>query len=82
MVTNTNALNTAIRKSKLTKTHIAATLKISREALRQKSSNITEFKGSEIEKISDMLELSMSDKNAIFFARKVDTSPTTPETKK
>ena len=51
------------------KTHreIAASLNLSEQALYNKVNGQTEFKNSEIKKLSEILDLSMRDVNTIFF---------------
>lgn len=68
-MTDTKALRTAIKASGLTYKAIAQALGIAAYTLQMKIDNATEFKVSEVEKISQMLGFTMEQKDAIFFAR-------------
>lgn len=61
-----------IDTSGLTKTAIAEGLGLTRQGLYNKLDGKTEFTGSELKRISAMLNLSEQDKNAIFSADYVD----------
>lgn len=71
-MTNTKLLNKVIDESGYKRTFIANCLGISTFSLSKKINNITEFKASEIEKLSKLLELTPQQKEAIFFANSVD----------
>ncbi|MBO4579822.1 MAG: toxin-antitoxin system, antitoxin component, Xre family protein [Clostridiales bacterium] len=55
---------------------IAEKMEISREGLYKKLSGDAEFKASEIEKITDALRLSKSERDSIFFAKEVERNST------
>lgn len=72
-MTNTEMLRDAIKKSGLKLEFIAEKLGITRFSLSKKIENVTEFKTSEVQKMCDVLQITdPQDKEAIFFARKVD----------
>ena len=71
-MTNTDALEIALIKSKVTKKELAKKLGISLQTLYNKMGNSVEFKASEIFKTSKILNLSDSEKEDIFFAQVVD----------
>ena len=66
-MTNTVELEVAILRSRLTKKDIANELHLSRAGLYNKIRGLYEFKGSEIEKLSEMLSLTQKEKQSIFF---------------
>lgn len=66
-MTNSNLLRQKIQESGRIMKFIAEKMGISRETLYKKIDNITEFKASEIVKITDILELSDQERNDIFF---------------
>lgn len=68
-MTNTMELEIAIKRSKLTKRKIAKEMGLSEMGLYKKINNITEFKASEIVLLSEILAI--SDRDKIFFAKKV-----------
>lgn len=70
-MTDTKLLREAIDKSGMSITFIANEIGISREAFYKKISNITEFKASEIMKLSKILSLSNKSRDGIFFGTKV-----------
>lgn len=70
-MTDTKLLREAIDKSGMSITFISNEIGISREALYKKISNITEFKASEITKLSKILSLSNKSRDGIFFGTKV-----------
>lgn len=72
-MTNTEMLRDAIKKSGLKLEFIAEKLGITRFSLFKKIENVTEFKTSEVQKMCDVLQITdPQDKEAIFFAQKVD----------
>lgn len=72
-MTDTNELRKRIKDSGLKLEYIAAQLGISRFTLSKKIENETEFKTSEVQKMCEVLNIvEPSDKEAIFFAQKVD----------
>lgn len=72
-VTNTEMLRDVIKKSGLKLEFIAEKLGITRFSLSKKIENVTEFKTSEVQKMCDVLQITdPQDKEAIFFAQKVD----------
>lgn len=66
-MTNTVELEVAIRRSCLTKKDVADQLQLSRSGLHNKIRGIYEFKGSEIEKLSELLNLTQKETQSIFF---------------
>lgn len=71
-MTNTEEMNIAILKSKRTKREIAKELGISEMGLYKKINGLTEFKASEISKMKELLNLSVSELNNIFFNIRVE----------
>lgn len=65
---DTIKLEMSITKARITKRELAKQLGISEMSLYNKIHNISEFKASEIRRLSEILELSDSDRQAIFFA--------------
>lgn len=65
---DTIKLEMSITKARITKRELAKQLGISKMSLYNKIHNISEFKASEIRRLSEILELSDSDRQAIFFA--------------
>lgn len=70
---NNSLLYSKINSSKLSKSYIAESLGLTRQGLYNKLSGEREFKGSEIKKISDLLNLSEQEREDIFFADFVDS---------
>ena len=70
-MTDTKLLREAIDKSGMSITFISNEIGISREAFYKKINNITEFKASEITKLSKILSLSNKSRDGIFFGTKV-----------
>lgn len=68
-MTNTDKLMSIVREQGFTKVDIASFLGITRQGLHKKLSNESEFKQSEIEKLSTMLKLSVEQEREIFFAQ-------------
>ena len=71
-MTNTPLLEEYIKKSGYKKSYIIKTLGISRYGFSLKCTNKTEFKSSEIEVLCKLLNIGVSDRMKIFFAKKVD----------
>lgn len=69
---NDELLREKIASCNLSKSFIAESLGLTRQGLYNKLSGIREFKGSEIKKLSLLLELSNSEREAIFFKDFVD----------
>lgn len=63
---NTDALRASMRASGLKNGHIAEKLDISVMSLHRKVNGVTEFKASEIVKLSDMLQLTKAERDKIF----------------
>lgn len=63
---NTDALRASMRASGLKNGHIAENLDISVMSLHRKVNGVTEFKASEIVKLSDMLQLTKAERDKIF----------------
>ena len=61
-----------IDASNLSKSYLAEALGLTRQGFNNKMSGEREFKGSEIKKLSKLLNLSLQEKEAIFFADCVD----------
>ena len=71
-MTNTKLLSEEIRKNGYTMESLANEIGLSRTGLFNKMHNITEFRISEINKISTVLNLKKRDMNRIFFATDVE----------
>lgn len=72
-MTNTALLEERIKNSGYTKNYIAKTLGLTPYGLSLKISNKNEFKASEIEALSALLDIeSWEERSYIFFAEKVD----------
>lgn len=67
-MTDSVALRNAIEKSGLKYSKIASEMGISSYTLQKKIDNVTEFKASEIVKLTSLLSLKRSEVNSIFFA--------------
>lgn len=67
-MTNTYELRKAIEQSGLKYKYLAEQLGLSTYGLQKKIDNVNEFKASEIEKLSDILSLSVEKRMSIFFA--------------
>ena len=68
-MTDTARLRNAIDVRGIKYTHIAKSVGLSYYGLLKKIENDSEFKASEITKISEILSLSNKDRDAIFFAK-------------
>ncbi len=73
---NLSMLNAKIDQSSVSKTYIAEALGLTRMGLLNKLKGDREFKSSEIRIISDILKLTPSERDAIFFADYVDKTST------
>ena len=72
-MTNTELLKEKIAQSGLKKSYIAKSIGLSPYGLTLKIQNTNEFKASEIEKLCSLLGIDvLEERNAIFFASKVD----------
>lgn len=71
-MTDTERLRSAIQRCGLKYKFIANELGLSSYGLQKKIENQSEFKASEIQKLSELLGLSETDRTKIFFARKSD----------
>lgn len=65
-------LNAAIARVGVSKKSLAEGLGISRTCLNNKIRGVAEFKGSEIKKLAQMLQLSSGEINQIFFGADVN----------
>ena len=75
-VTDTERLKERIKKSGLKMNYIAEQIGITREGLYNKINGKNDFKATEIAKLQDLLGLSLTEKEKIFFARWVEKSST------
>ena len=75
-MTNSNLLNVKIQESGIKIGHIARVLNLSRQGLYNKINGKTEFFGSEITKLSEILNLSIEERENIFFNPIVDCKET------
>ena len=64
---NYEELRVVMMRKKITNREMAAKLSLSEQALYNKLNGVSEFKNSEIKKITTLLDLSMDDVNLIFF---------------
>lgn len=71
-MTNSAKLKGKMVESGLNQTRIAEQLGMTIASFNYKVNNKTEFKASEIKKLSEILHLTNDDVNAIFFADKVE----------
>lgn len=69
-MTDTRALRQKIEQSGMKYRFVAETLGITPYGLQKKIENVTEFKASEISKLSKLLKLSAAEMTEIFFCRK------------
>ena len=67
-MTNTPLLEEYIKKSGYKKSHIVSVLGLSRYGFTLKCNNKAEFKASEIDTLCKLLNISVNDRMAIFFA--------------
>lgn len=75
-MTNSELLCELIKNAGYTKADFAEKIGLSRQGLHKKIFNITEFKQTEIEKISRELKLTRKQETAVFFANNVDVQST------
>lgn len=71
-MTDTRALRDCITQSGFKLSFLAERLGITRQSLQRKIENDTEFKASKVDGLARLLNLSVDDKERIFFALKVD----------
>jgi transcriptional regulator with XRE-family HTH domain len=71
-MTNTLKLKAAIVGSGLNQEQVAENLEMTIATLNYKINNKSEFRASEIKKLSEVLNLTNEEVNAIFFAEKVE----------
>lgn len=71
-MTDTNALRKSIQESGVSISFIARKIGITREGFYKKMNNETEFKASEISCLKKVLNLTNSERDAIFFAKQVE----------
>ena len=77
MVTDTKELNRLIHESGLTKSYIANKLGISLYSFQLKRENKRQFTAEQIKILCELLDIkSLKEKERIFFADKVDKTPT------
>ena len=62
----------AVARANICNKDLAAHLNLSEQAFYNKTNGKTEFKNSEIVKLADVLKLTMSDVNTIFFSGEVN----------
>ena len=67
-MTDTQALRAAINNRGLKNKYVAAQMGLSSYEKKKKIENDSEFKASEIMKLSEILDLSVEEREAIFFA--------------
>lgn len=75
-MTDTDLLLEVIRGSGLRLGYIAEKLGITYYSLHKKIYNVTQFKATEIQTVSELLKLSVEQREKIFFAVKVDYKST------
>lgn len=75
-MTDTKLFRDKVKASGTKYKNIAETVGITPFALQKKIENTNQFKAEEIAKISDILSLSLEDRDAIFFAKLVDLKST------
>lgn len=73
---NTLKLKAKIVEKGLAQEHVAMQLRMTNATLNYKLNNKTEFKASEIKKLSEILHLTNDEVGAIFFADDVDLKST------
>lgn len=71
-MTDTNKLKAALALKGMTAGDLADMIGMSRQSISYKMNNIREFRVKEIIAISEALNLTLEEKEAIFFADKVD----------
>ena len=75
-MTNFKLLREKVEECGISYTFLAKKVGITREALYKKMQNQTEFKASEISKVSEILRLNQKEINSIFFAVGVELNST------
>ena len=78
-MTNTLELEAAIARTGIKKEDLVKELNLSRMGLRNKIKGLTEFKASEIMKLTKLLHLTAKEREVIFFKAKVDRLSTEKE---
>lgn len=73
---NTNLFKAALVRNGMNTQDLAERIGMLRQSLSYRINNIVEFRISEVEKISQILGLTLEEKNLIFFANQVDETPT------
>ena len=73
---NLDLLNSKIEQTHISKSDLAEALGLTRQGLYNKLNGENEFKGSEIKIISKMLNLTIAERDNIFFADYVDENST------
>lgn len=68
-MTDTVKFREAVAEKGLKYKYIAEKLNMTRQSLQQKIENDSEFKASEIKALQELLELSVTERDAIFFAK-------------
>ena len=71
-MTDTKELKIALLRSDMTASELADAIGISRVSFSYKMNNLRQFTVPDISKIAEVLNLSISDKDRIFFAKKVE----------
>ena len=71
-MTDTRLLEIAITRADINKKELAEAIGLSVMGLYKKINNITEFKASEIAKLTALLQLSDAERESIFFTQNVD----------
>lgn len=75
-MTNTQLLKILMLKKGIKQKQIAESLSITPQSVYRKVNGINEWKGSEITRIVELLELSREESDAIFFGKGVDFKST------
>ena len=76
-MTDTERLKEVIQKSGLKMQYLAKQLNLSTFGFSNKVNNVTEFKASEIDTLCELLQIkALSEKERIFFAKKVECNST------
>ena len=75
-MTNTLELEVAIVRANIKKKELANELGISQMGLYKKINNVTEFKASEISKLTGLLNLNTNEQKVIFFTQNSDLKST------
>lgn len=71
-MTDTNRLKAAITLKGMTAGDLAEKIGLSRQSLSYKINNLREFRVKEIQAIAEALDLTLEEKERIFFAKQVD----------